>query len=60
MAIKSQNFTGVVLTGDDARRFEEQIRNAQPNEAARRALERGDELMAQFASKPAIIRVTKS
>ena len=52
MAIRSDNFRGVVLTDEDAQAFERQIKDTSPNEAARRALARGEELLreAQFRS----------
>ena len=48
MAIRSNNFAGVVLTGDDAKAFEAQIKDQTPNAAAQRSLARGQELLSKF------------
>ena len=46
--IKSSTFGGVALSGDDARKFERQVRYGRASVAARETLKRGDELLQKF------------
>lgn len=48
MAIKSEAFGHVLLTGDDAAKFERQIKYGRPKPNAKENIERGLELLRQF------------
>jgi hypothetical protein len=48
MAIKSNAFGGVVLSGADAKKFENQVRFGKPKPAARENAKRGAELLRQM------------
>jgi hypothetical protein len=48
MAIRSEVFGGVVLTGKDAAAFERQVKREAVPAAAQRTLARGDELLSRF------------
>lgn len=48
MAIRSEVFGGVVLTGKDAVAFERQVKRDRVPAAAQRTLARGDELLSRF------------
>lgn len=48
MAIKSDHFSRVQLTGEDAARFLKHLNEDQPNPRAQRALERGRQLLAKL------------
>jgi hypothetical protein len=48
--IKSDTFGGVTLSGDDARKFDRQVRYGRPSLAAQETLKQGDALLARFAS----------
>jgi hypothetical protein len=48
MAIRSEVFGGVVLTGKDAEAFERQVKSAEVPAAARETLARGEDLLAKF------------
>jgi hypothetical protein len=49
--IKSKTFGGVVLSGEDAGKFERQVRYGRVNAKAQNALNRGDELLRQFGER---------
>lgn len=46
--IKSTTFGGVALSGDDAVKFERQVRYGRASEAAHNTLKLGDELLQKF------------
>jgi hypothetical protein len=46
--IRSNLFGGVTLTGDDADKFERQVRHGRAPKSAQRALQNGDLLLQQF------------
>ncbi|MFM5402978.1 MULTISPECIES: hypothetical protein [Aeromonas] len=48
MAIKSDHFSRVQLTGEDAARFLVHLNEDQPNPRAQRALERGRQMLAKL------------
>jgi len=48
MAIRSEKFGGVQLTGKDADAFERQVKEGKVTREAQRALEHGAELLSRF------------
>lgn len=48
MAIRSETFGGVILTGKDAAAFERQVKTADSPPAAKETLARGDNLLSKF------------
>ena len=61
MAIHSTPFSGVHLTGEDARAFEEQIALTPTNPAVQLAIMRGAKLVQEMrASGAALIRARKA
>lgn len=51
MAIRSEPFSGVILSGDDIQKFERQIDAIEPTQAARESFARGNELADEFAKQ---------
>ena len=51
MTIKSDNFGGIVLSGDDAVQFVNHIKNDKPNEKAKAALARGRQVLARLKNQ---------
>jgi hypothetical protein len=49
--IISKTFGGVVLSGEDAGKFERQVRYGRGSVKAQEALTRGDELLRQFGER---------
>src|SRR2546428_703589 len=56
MAIRSDTFGGVVLTGSDAAKFERQIKYGRPHPAAKETLARGDTLLSRFKADEKVTR----
>jgi len=51
MAIRSDTFGGVELTGKDAAKFQQQVKDGRVNAAAKETLARGKDLLARFKEK---------
>lgn len=54
MAIQSNNFGRVVLSGDDAVQFVNHIKNDKPNPQAQAALKRGRSVLSRLKKSGAI------
>ena len=50
MAVKSSSFGRVILTGEDARKFERQVTYGKPKAAAKESLSRGVAMAEAFRS----------
>jgi hypothetical protein len=48
MAVYSNTFGGLVLTGDEAKKFRNQVRYGRPNQAAKDAVRRGMAMAEQL------------
>jgi len=57
MSIKSSAFGGVTLTGDDAKKFMNQVRYGRPKQAAIDSAKRGSALLSEMQSTGSV-RVT--
>jgi hypothetical protein len=51
MGIKSEPFRGVILSGDDAKRFTTQVRNLRPSNAAIATVARGIKMASELQQK---------
>jgi hypothetical protein len=51
MSIQTSTFGALRLSGEDARKFKNQLRYGRPKEAAKGAAARGKVMMAQFQKK---------
>lgn len=54
MGIRSEPFRGVVLSGDDITRFEQQVESHVPNQQAVATVARGMKLAAEYAAKGSV------
>jgi len=48
MGIRSEPFRGVVLSGDDIKKFEKQVQHHRPNKAAIETSQRGIKLVSEY------------
>jgi hypothetical protein len=59
MAIQSNAFGRVVLTGADARKFEDQVRYGRLKPAAEKSAKRGAEMLRQMRAKSSSVAVDR-
>ena len=51
MSVKSTAFGGITLTGEDAKKFVNQVKFGRPSKAAIEGVRRGDELLKEYKEK---------
>lgn len=59
MAIQSNAFGRVVLTGADAKKFEDQVRFGRPKPAAEQSAKRGAEMLRQMRANSRAVTVDR-
>lgn len=60
MSIKSDSFSRVVLTHDDATKFKNQVKHGRPKPAAIVSVQRGSELAKVFRANGKIVITSKA
>lgn len=59
MAVHSDTFGGLHLTGEDAEKFRRQVRYGRPSEAAKASVKRAREMAAEM-TRNGFVRIDKS
>jgi hypothetical protein len=54
VGIQSDSFRGVVITGDDIKKFDRQVKREVPNSAARETVRRGVEMAREFGASGSV------